>query len=105
MRGGHITTETVYEFQPKQHNLQNTRSITNLRTIFPPRATQVLAPSRISSVIRPVTSSVEVRKTATPIRISQAPSIPPISSYQIQPISTSIVDHNTMRNVAIPKIE
>lgn len=75
----------MYPRQSQARNLSNTRSITNLRTVFPPPQQTVTINSTPQVLVRPPTASL--RKTASPIRISQAPTLPPpplINDYQIQ---------------------
>lgn len=99
VRGGVITTETVYEARPKSSArvLNNTRSITNLRTVYPPPVAPVHAVTRnqippvTSRMIQPVQQSVQVRRPASPVRVSSRQSIPiapmvqSIQSSQYQP--------------------
>lgn len=122
VRGGVITTETVYETRPKSsiRVANNTRSITNLRTVYPPpvapvrTVTQAQIPPVISRIIQPVQQpiqqSVQVRRPASPVRVSSRQSIPVIPMTQsIQPITTinrtNIDNHQYNQRVSAKNID
>ena len=84
-RGQHITTETVYEIMPRNQSLNgfnNTRSITNLRTVNAVRNESFVQPvytQRVSQFNQPLDQHIVqniVPRAASPIRVSEQSNFP-----------------------------